>query len=189
MQSLNEELDTVNSELQNKVELLSDTNDDMQNLLNSTDIAIIFLDCNLKIKRFTRQATNIIKLVDSDVGRPLADLVSTLKYNHLIDDAKAVLKTLVYKNIEVQTVNDDWSLLRILPYRTMENMIDGLVISFVDITRLKKAEQSAQAAFLTTAIVNTVSQPLLVLDDKLDILTVNPAFNQAVNSKNENLIG
>lgn len=69
MQSLNEELDTVNSELQNKVELLSDTNDDMQNLLNSTDIAIIFLDCNLKIKRFTRQATNIIKLVDSDVGR------------------------------------------------------------------------------------------------------------------------
>ena len=189
MQSLNEELDTVNSELQNKVELLSDTNDDMQNLLNSTDIAIIFLDCNLKIKRFTRQATNIIKLVDSDVGRSLADLVSTLKYNHLIDDAKAVLKTLVYKNTEVQTVNDDWYLLRILPYRTTENMIDGLVISFVDITRLKTAEQSAQAAFLTTAIVNTASQPLLVLDDKLDIITVNPAFNQAFNSKNESLIG
>jgi two-component system CheB/CheR fusion protein len=81
MQSLNEELNTVNSELQNKVESLSETNDDMQNLLNSTDIATIFLDCNLKIKRFTRQAKNIIKLIDSDIGRPLEDLVSTLKYD------------------------------------------------------------------------------------------------------------
>ena len=70
---------TVNSELQNKIESLSETNDDMQNLLNSTDIATIFLDCNLKIKRFTRQAKNIIKLIDSDTGRPLEDLVSTLK--------------------------------------------------------------------------------------------------------------
>ena len=189
MQSLNEELNTVNSELQNKIESLSETNDDMQNLLNSTDIATIFLDCNLKIKRFTRQAKNIIKLIDSDIGRPLEDLVSTLKYDYLIDDAKTVLQTLVYKDTEVQTVTDDWYLLRILPYRTAENMIDGLVISFVDIGRLKKAEQTAQAAYLTTAIVNTVRQPLLVLDDKLHILTANPAFNQAFNRKNDNLAG
>jgi two-component system CheB/CheR fusion protein len=189
MQSLNEELNTVNSELQNKVESLSETNDDMQNLLNSTDIATIFLDCNLKIKRFTRQAKNIIKLIDSDIGRPLEDLVSTLKYDNLIDDAKTVLQTLVYKDTEVQTVTDDWYLLRILPYRTAENMIDGLVISFVDISRLKKAEQTAQAAYLTTAIVNTIRQPLLVLDNKLHILTANPAFNQTFNSNNENLRG
>jgi len=189
MQSLNEELNTVNSELQNKVESLSETNDDMQNLLNSTDIATIFLDSNLKIKRFTRQAKAIIKLIDSDIGRPLADLVSTLKYEHLLDDAKTVLQTLVFKDTEVQTVNDDWFLLRILPYRTVENMIDGLVISFVDIGRLKKAEQTAQAAHLTTAIVNTVRQPLLVLDDKLQILTANPAFNQIFNRKKENLTG
>ncbi|MDD5319841.1 MAG: chemotaxis protein CheB [Methylococcales bacterium] len=189
MQSLNEELNTVNSELQNKVESLSETNDDMQNLLNSTDIATIFLDCSLKIKRFTRQAKAIIKLIDSDIGRPLEDLVSTLKYDRLIDDAKTVLQTLVYKDTEVQTVNDDWYLLRILPYRTTENMIDGLVISFVDIGRLKKAEQMAQAANLTTAIVNTVRQPLLVLDDRLHIITANPAFNQTFNIKNENLTG
>ncbi|MDD1632225.1 MAG: PAS domain-containing protein [Methylococcaceae bacterium] len=189
MESLNEELNSVNSELQNKVESLSEANDDMQNLLNSTDIAIIFLDCNLRIKRFTRQAKAIIKLIDSDIGRPLEDLVSTLKYDHLIDDAKTVLQSLVYKDTEVQTVNDDWYLLRILPYRTAENMIDGLVISFVDIGRLKKAEQTAQAAYLTTAIVNTVRQPLLVLDDKLHILTTNPAFNQTFNIKNENLTG
>ena len=189
MQSLNEELNSVNSELQAKIETLSDTHDDMQNLLNSTDIATIFLDGHLKIKRFTRQATAIIKLIDGDVGRPLEDLVSTLKYDHLIDDAKTVLKTLVHKDTEVQTVNDEWYLLRILPYRTAENMIDGLVISFVDISRLKKAEQSAQAAYLTTAIVNTVRQPLLVLDDELHILTANPAFNQTFTVNNENLTG
>ncbi|WP_262965276.1 CheR family methyltransferase [Methylobacter psychrophilus] len=189
MQSLNEELNSVNSELQKKVELLADSNDDMQNLLNSTDIANIFLDGNLKIKRFTRQAKTIIKLIDSDIGRPLADLVSTLKYEHLIDDAKTVLKTLVYKDTEVQSVNDNWYLLRILPYRTTENMIDGLVISFVDITRLKKAEQSVQTARLTTAIVNTVNQPLLVLDDKLDILIANPAFNQVFNSGKADMTG
>jgi len=189
MQSLNEELNSVNSELQNKIETLSDTNDDMQNLLNSTDIATIFLDSHLKIKRFTRQATAIIKLIEADVGRPLEDLVSTLKYDHLIDDAKTVLKTLAHKDTEVQTVNDDWYLLRILPYRTAENMIDGLVISFVDISRLKKAEQTAQAAYLTTAIVNTVPQPLLVLDDELHILTANPAFNQIFTVNNENLTG
>ncbi|MGR8997608.1 MAG: CheR family methyltransferase [Gammaproteobacteria bacterium] len=189
MQSLNEELNTVNSELQNKLESLSETNDDMQNLLNSTDIAIIFLDCDLKIKRFTRQAKNIIKLIDSDLGRPIEDLVSTLKYDHLIDDAKSVLQTLVYKDTEVQTVTNDWYLLRILPYRTSENMIDGLVISFVDINRLKKAEQMSQAACLTTAIINTVRQPLLVLDEKLRIITANPAFDQAFNVQNESLAG
>ena len=189
MQSLNEELNTVNNQLQNKVESLSEANDDMQNLLNSTDIATVFLDSNLRIKRFTRQAKAIIKLIDSDIGRPLGDLVSTLKYEHLIDDAKTVLQTLVFKDTEVQTVNGDWYLLRILPYRTAENMIDGLVISFVDIGRIKKAEQTAQAAHLTTAIVNTVRQPLLVLDDTLCILAANPAFNQTYTLNNENVTG
>ena len=100
-----------------------------------------------------------------------------------------MLQTLVYKDTEVQAINNDWYLLRILPYRTAENMIDGLVISFVNISRLKKAEQMAQTAYLTTAIVNTVPQPLLVLDEKLHILTANPAFNQAFNPQNENLTG
>ncbi|MDD5633557.1 MAG: PAS domain-containing protein, partial [Methylococcales bacterium] len=189
MQSLNEELNTVNSELQNKVESLTQTSDDMQNLLNSTDIALIFLDSKLKIKRFTRKAKTIIKLIDSDIGRPLEDLVSSLKYDHLIDDAKNVLQTLVYKDTEVQTIKGDWYLLRILPYRTAENMIDGLVVSFIDIGRLKKAEQTARMALLTTAIFETVSQPLLVLDDKLHLLAANPAFNQRFNASDENLIG
>jgi two-component system CheB/CheR fusion protein len=189
MQSLNEELNTVNSELQQKVESLSQLNDDMQNLLNSTDIATIFLDPHLRIKLFTPQAKAIIKLIDSDIGRPLGDLTSILQYDHLIDDAKAVLQTLVYKDTEVRTVNDDWYLLRIVPYRTTANMIDGLVISFVDLGRLKKAEQTVAATQLTTAIVNTVHQPLLVLDGKFNILTANASFNQLFNGKNENLTG
>lgn len=189
LQSSNEELNTVNSELQNKLESLTETNDDMQNLLNSTDIATIFLDAHLRIKRFTRQAKAIIKLIDSDIGRPLGDLTSILQYEHLIDDARTVLQTLVYKDTEVRAINGDWYLLRILPYRTTENMIDGLVISFVDIDRLKKAEQTVEATQLTAAIVNTVRQPLLVLNDKLNILTANASFNQAFNRKNENLTG
>lgn len=189
LQSLNEELNTVNSELQNKVERLSEINDDMQNLMNSTDIATIFLDNQLQIKRFTRPAKNIFKLIDSDIGRPLADLVSILKYDHLIDDAKAVLQTLAHKEAEVQSQHDRWYLLRILPYRTTENMIDGLVITFVDITRTKKAEKIAQAAELTTAIVNTINQPLLVLDSQLQVLTTNPAYEQMFNNNHEQLTG
>ncbi|MDO9163778.1 MAG: CheR family methyltransferase [Methylococcaceae bacterium] len=189
MQSLNEELNTVNSELQNKVERLSEINDDMQNLMNSTDIATIFLDNQLQIKRFTRPAKNIFKLIDSDIGRPLGDLVSILKYDHLIDDARAVLQTLAHKEAEVQSQHDRWYLLRILPYRTTENMIDGLVITFIDITRTKKAEKIAQAAELTTAIVNTINQPLLVLDDQLQVLTTNPAYEQMFNNNHIQLTG
>ncbi|MDD5277692.1 MAG: chemotaxis protein CheB [Methylovulum sp.] len=189
MQSLNEELNTVNSELQYKVDKLSDINDDMQNLMNSTDIATLFLDTQLHIKRFTRQAQNIFKLIDSDIGRPLGDLVPILKYAHLMADAETVLQTLAYKDVEVQSLQGDWYLLRILPCRTTENMIDGLVISFIDINRIKKAEQSARAAEITTTIVNTIHQPLLVLDEQLHILTGNPAYNQAFNRGNETLAG
>ncbi|MGR9116623.1 MAG: CheR family methyltransferase [Gammaproteobacteria bacterium] len=176
MQSLNEELNTVNSELQNKVMALSQINDDMQNLLNASEIATIFLDNQLKIKRFTRPATNLIKLIDSDIGRPLEDLGSTLKYSDLILDAKEVLKTLVFKDKEVQSTNGDWYLSRILPYRTADNIIDGLVITFVDISRIKQAEKMAHDADLTRSIVEAIRLPLLVLDSDFIILAGNPAF-------------
>ncbi len=187
MQSLNEELNTINSELQTKVDALSKINDDMQNLLNSTNIATIFLDNNLKIRRFTKSVVNIVNLINSDIGRPLGDLALSLKYDYLIDDAKAVLQTLIYKDTEVQSTNGAWYLLRILPYRTAENMIDGLVITFIDIGRLKKAEQAAVDASMASAIVNTVCHPLLVLDENFNIITANPAFYKAFNPANENL--
>jgi two-component system CheB/CheR fusion protein len=140
MQSLNEELQTVNAELQDKVEELSRANNDMKNLLNGTNIATIFLDNELNIKRYTEQAKKVIRLIPSDVGRQIGDLVSTLHYDRLVDDARDVLRTLAFKETEVRGEGDAWYLMRILPYRTVENVIDGLVLTFVDITTVRALE-------------------------------------------------
>lgn len=140
MQSLNEELQTVNAELHGKVEELSRANDDMRNLLNGTDIATIFLDRDLHIKRYTERAKKLIRLIASDVGRPISDLVSRLDYGQLVVDAEEVLNTLVPRQVEVQSEDGSWYLMRILPYRTTENIIDGLVITFVDVTELKRMQ-------------------------------------------------
>ncbi len=139
MQSLNEELHTVNSELQSKVELLSSINDDMLNILNSTAIATLFLDNALGIKRFTPQTTQVFKLIPGDVGRPIGDIVSTLLYSQLEADAREVLRTLVFKELEVATQDGVWYVMRMLPYRTSDNVIDGLVITFMDVTKQKRA--------------------------------------------------
>lgn len=141
MQSLNEELQTVNAELQSKVEELSRLNDDMKNLLNGTNIATIFLDDDLNIKRYTETATRVVRLIPSDVGRPLADIVSRLRYDRLIEDAREVLRSLVFKEVEVQSEHGGWYLLRILPYRTTDNLIDGLVLTFVDISAVKQLQE------------------------------------------------
>lgn len=140
MQSLNEELQTVNAELHGKVEELSRANDAMRNLLNGTDIATIFLDRNLHIKRYTERAKKLIRLIASDVGRPISDLVSRLDYDQLVLDAEDVLNTLVPRQVEVQAEDGAWYVMRVLPYRTTENMIDGLVITFVDVTEIKRMQ-------------------------------------------------
>src|SRR5436305_1437941 len=140
MQSLNEELQTVNAELEIKISDFSYANDDMKNLLNNTGIATIFLDSNLNIKRFTIQTKRIIHLIPSDIGRPISDIVSELEYDNLVQDSINVLKTLVYKEIEVRARDWSWYLIRIMPYRTADNVIDGLAITFVDITTLKKSD-------------------------------------------------
>ena len=145
MQSLNEELQTTNAELQAKIEHFSIANDDMKNLLNSTNIATIFLDNDLNVKRFTTEAKSIINLIASDIGRPVSDIVSKLKYDNLVKDCRQVLKTLVFKEFEVQTKDGLWYRLRIFPYRTSENKIDGLVATFIDINELKKTEQKLRA--------------------------------------------
>lgn len=142
MQSLNEELQTVNAELQGKIEELSRANDDMKNLLNGTNIATVFLDDKLNIKRFTEQAKHVIHLIPSDVGRPIGDLVSRLRYDRLVEDAQEVMTTLVFKEAEVRAEADRWYLMRILPYRTTDNVIDGLVLTFVDITKTKALQRS-----------------------------------------------
>jgi two-component system CheB/CheR fusion protein len=168
---------TVNSELQGKLDALADANDDLQNLLNSTEVATIFLDNELHIKRFTSEAKRVSNLIASDVGRPLSDIASKLTDERLLDDAREVLQILVVKEREVQTTDGNWFIMRILPYRTAKNTIEGLVLTFLDITKNKHAEQVVQAARnLADSIIETVREPLLVLDEQLRVVMVNQSF-------------
>jgi two-component system CheB/CheR fusion protein len=137
---MNEELQTINSELQIKLDDLALAQSDMQNLLNSTDIATLFLDKDLNVRRFTDQVTRIIPMRDVDIGRPLSDLASTLNYPQLHDDAKETLRTLAFSEKEISTTDGHWFTVRIMPYRTVANVIQGAVITFVDITAAKELE-------------------------------------------------
>ena len=140
MQSLNEELQTVNNELQGRVDELSRANNDMKNLLNSTDIATLFLDNDLKVRRFTTQATKIIQLIPGDVGRPITDLASDLIYPELAEDAREVLRKLGSREKPISTRDGRWFTVRIIPYRTLDDRIDGVVITFWDISVAKTLE-------------------------------------------------
>jgi two-component system, chemotaxis family, CheB/CheR fusion protein len=177
LQSLNEELNTLNAELQSKNEELFEANNDMKNLLDSMQIPTIFLDNNLKIKRFTPYATNIAKLIQSDLGRPITDIVSNLDYEDLVKDVKDVLHTLVFKETQVRTRDGAWYLMRIIPYRTANNTIDGVVITFSDITDFKKAqEQMAERTEFAEGIIRTIREPLVVLSGDLKVVSANPSF-------------
>jgi PAS domain-containing protein len=156
MQSMNEELQTVNHELQVKVDELSRSNNDMKNLLNSTDIATLFLDNELRVRRFTTQATKIIKLIPGDVGRPITDLASDLLYPELCDDVREVLRTLGSTERPIAALGDRWFAVRIMPYRTLDNRIDGVVINFVDISAAKALE--AKMAERQTELEGLVSR-------------------------------
>lgn len=180
LQSLNEELATGNAELQAKVDLLSQANNDLRNLLNSTEIATLFLDNNLNIRRFTAQATKLIKMIDTDIGRPITDLVSNIEYDGLAEDAREVLKTLAHREHQVRTKDDGrWYLMRIMPYRTLDSVIDGVVMTFVDITPFKEMERSLEdERALARAIVEAVREPLLLLDESLRIIAASQSFYQ-----------
>jgi two-component system CheB/CheR fusion protein len=140
MQSMNEELQTVNNELQAKVDELSQSSNDMKNLLNSTEVATLFLDSELRVRRFTPHAAKIIKLIPRDAGRPFTDIVTALDYPELADDAREVLRTLVFREKSVPASDNRWFAVRIMPYRTQENVIDGLVITFTDASVSKSLE-------------------------------------------------
>ena len=139
-QSMNEELQTLNQELQSKLDDLALAQSDMQNLLNSTDIATLFLDSALNVRRYTDQITRIIHLREGDIGRPITDLANTLNYPTLNDDAQETLKTLTFTEKEITTTDGLWFLVRIKPYRTLANMIQGVVITLIDITTAKELE-------------------------------------------------
>jgi two-component system CheB/CheR fusion protein len=146
MQSLNEELQTMNAELQSKVNDFVRANDDMKNLLNSIEIATLFLDKEINIRRFTDQATRIFKLREVDAGRPFTDLVSELDYPEIEEHARNVIRTLVSQERSACTNDGRWFRVRIMPYRTLDDHIDGLVITFTDITESKKLEVELKKA-------------------------------------------
>jgi two-component system, chemotaxis family, CheB/CheR fusion protein len=187
MQSLNEELMTVNAELQAKISELIQANDDMKNMLNRTEIATIFLDSDLNIRRYTSEATKLFNLIATDIERPLSHIVSNLKYANLIADVRQVLDSLVFKEVQTEARDGHWYLLRITPYRTHRDTIDGVVINFTDITPLKKLEESlreeeshAQKALaFAEAIIETIREPFIVLDTDMRVISANRSFYAA----------
>ena len=173
LQSVNEELTTLNSESQRKNEDLTTINNDMLNLLNATGVATLFLDEKLRIRRFTPSATKLFKFIDSDIGRPVEDISSPLKDNILVQASRSVLDNLIPVEQEVQTTDGKWYSLRILPYRTLENVIEGVVVSFVDINQVKVG------SIYTESIIDTMREPMLVLDEHLKVVSANKGFYRA----------
>lgn len=146
MQSLNEEMSAVNAQLHAKMEELQNTSGDLRSLLSSTDIAVIFLDAQFRIRRYTPAARNLLKLLESDVGRPISDLAKKFTDPDLLDDAQSVLDRLVPVEREVRGDDGRWYLRRVLAYRAGDDRIEGVVITFVDITDRKRAQELATQA-------------------------------------------
>ncbi len=142
LQSLNEELNTINARLQEKVDELEGINNDVVNLLSSTNIATVFLDKELKVRRYTPASTRLFSLIPSDVGRPIADVLRRFTDEALLDDARRVLADLTPLSKEVQAEDGRWYIRRITPYRTQDDRIEGVVITFVDVCDLKETEEA-----------------------------------------------
>ena len=178
MQSLNEELQTVNIELQNKISDYVQANNDMKNLLNSTEIATLFLDKGLNIRRFTDNLTDIIKIRNSDINRPFTDLVTDLQYPEIESHARQVLKTLISIETSISTNDGRWYRIRVMPYRTYDDRIDGIVMTFSDITAAKHVEaELAIAESRLLYITGSVKYGILLVDGNSgEIIEANPFF-------------
>jgi len=189
MQSLNEELQTVNAELQSKVDEFSRVNNDMKNLLNSTDIATLFLDKELNIRRFTNQATKIFKLIKSDIGRPFTDQVTNLNYPELADDALEVLRTLIFIEKQVPAKDGRWFNIRIMPYRTFDDRIDGLVITFINISESKRAEEELNETLQGYRLfLNSSTDVIVKLSSDWKILEFNLAAEKYFDYKRADVV-
>ena len=173
LQSTNEELVTVNAELNNKVDELTEVNNDINNLLASTEIGTLFLDRELRVKRFTPATTQLFNLIPQDVGRPIKDITPKTEYAHLFTDIKEVLHSLQVKELELKSKSGEIYAARILPYRTRENVIDGVVVTFIDVSSQRFLGMARNFA---EAIINTVREPVLILDGNLKVVSANQAF-------------
>ncbi len=177
LQSTNEELNTLNSELQRSLNSVSELKNDLNNLLSSTEIATIFLDNRLHIRRFTPLTTRIFNLIERDIGRSIGDITSKIAGLNLLKEASEVLDTLHRESLEILDDDGNWFSVRVLPYRTIDNVIDGVVINIVDITEVKRIQMLAEdAGAYAKSIVEAVREPLLVLNGDFRVVSGNKAF-------------
>jgi len=180
LQSFNEELGTVNTELNRKIAELDNANSDLQNLLVSTQIATVFLDRELRIKAFTPAGASVFRLIAGDVGRPITDLAAQFTGLYPAHDVQEVLATLTERERQITGSGGQHYQVRILPYRTVKNVIDGVVLTFTDVTILQDATRRAEdARALAENIIRTVREPLLVLDAELRVEAANQSFYSA----------
>ncbi len=190
MQSFNEELHTVNSQLQSNIRELEDSTNDLNNLLAGTETATLFVDTKLCIKWFTPGTKDLFDFMASDIGRPLQHFAMKFDDGSLLTDVDKVLQKLVVLETEVPSANGRWYLRRMLPYRTLDNRIAGVVITFFDVTDGKVARDAAtEARIFSQAIVETIRQPLVVMDEALKIVSINPAFEKRFGVSEERAIG
>jgi two-component system CheB/CheR fusion protein len=176
LQSVNEELMTMNTQYQSKLDEMLGINDDMANVFNSTEIATIFLDSGLNVKRFTPAATTLFNLIDSDVGRPLDHLSSKLMDQNISAKARRMLDTLTPVRETVRARGGKTYLMRMHPYRTRDDRIAGAVLSFIDLTELGEVRESVKYSQFLEEVAGTVRQPLVVLDQQLRVVFANAAF-------------
>jgi two-component system CheB/CheR fusion protein len=190
LQSMNEELQTLNAELQDRNSELSLLRDDLHNLFHSSGLATLFLDTALNIKRFTAEAAQLFRVRDGDIGRPIDDMASSLRYSSLLEDARQVLGTLVYCEREVQTSEGEWQRMRIVPYRTAQNEIAGLVLTFENIAPLKRAQQrTEQLRALAERILAALPSGVLLLDEQLIVRAANPTFCRLFGVNRQRIVG
>jgi two-component system CheB/CheR fusion protein len=190
LQSLNEELTALNSQLSETIEVQRATATDLRNTMNSSEIAMLFLDGNLDIRLFTPAARTMFSVIASDIGRPLADLARRTNDPRLLADAAAVLGGHVPPNREVEADNGAWYTRRILPYRTHDDQVEGVVVTFADISERKTAERAIEAArSYSDNIIDTISQPLIVLDDELCVISASRSFYNIFSVKPEETVG
>lgn len=190
LQSMNEELQTVNQENRHKVEELDQLSSDLQNLLVATDIATLFLDREFRILRFTPKVSHLFSIKTADRGRALSDFTTRLGYDGLCRDARRVIEQLVPVEREVQDEAGRWYLTRILPYRDSQDRIAGVVLTFVDITSLKRAEEEVRRARDTSEkIIESLPEPLLVLTPELSVRSANASFYEHFHVEPDETLG
>ncbi len=179
LQSANEELQTVNDELQQRNNVLTQTGNDLSNLLNSVNIPLLMLDNDLHIRQFTPPMQRLLSVRPSDIGRSISEIRLQLSIENIEPVLSEVLEILTTRELEVQDRDGRWHLLRVRPYRTAENKIEGLVVVLVDIDQLRRSQQSLMdARDFASSVVESVPVPIVVLQEDCTIRTVNTAFRQ-----------